>query len=219
MGEGSTAVLSGAAAGAAPARDDVAGRVPAGRGAVAAYGRAAAQGEAGQRGAVPESDLDALCRREHPRLVASLTAYTGDHDLAVELSQEALARACLHWPQVREMAAPGAWLHRVAVNLANSTLRRRRYERAALARAAARASADVPPPPPPYSEGVRQALKGLPRRQREAVVLRYVLDLDVAQTAEHMGCAAGTVRALTAQGIAALRRHPELSHLEEHADD
>lgn len=164
------------------------------------------------------ADLDALCRREHPRLVASMTAYTGDRDLAVELSQEALARACLHWGEVRAMAAPGAWLHRVAVNLANSSLRRRRFERAALARAAARTPTSVPPPGAPPGPAVRQALRGLPPRQREAVVLRYVLDLSVESAAERMGCAAGTVRALTAQGIAGLRRHPDLADLEERDD-
>jgi RNA polymerase sigma factor (sigma-70 family) len=67
--------------------------------------------------------------------------------------------------------------------------------------------------------GVRRALAALPARQREAVVLRYVLDLSVDETAQRMGCAAGTVRALTSQGIARLRRCPGLSDLEEPTRD
>ncbi|WP_165865731.1 RNA polymerase sigma factor [Vallicoccus soli] len=166
-------------------------------------------------GRVAGDDADAVCRREHPRLVAALTAYTGDRDLAVELSQEALARALLHWREVQGMDAPGAWLHRVAMNLANSHFRRRRYERLALRRAAARVPASVDAPEPPLGGAVRTALAELPPRQREAVVLRYVLDLSVEQAAERMGCAAGTVRALTAQGTARLRRHPGLADLQE----
>jgi RNA polymerase sigma factor (sigma-70 family) len=168
---------------------------------------------------VDDRGVDGFCRREHPRLVASLTAYTGDRDLAVELSQEALARVCLDWGRVGAMDAPGAWAHRVAVNLANSTLRRRKYERAALARASARAAGGAAEPPPPLDAAVRRALQALPARQREAVVLRYVLDLSVATTAERMGCAAGTVRALTAQAVARLRQDPALADLEEPADD
>jgi RNA polymerase sigma factor (sigma-70 family) len=162
---------------------------------------------------------EAFCRAQHPRLVAALTAYTGDRDLAVELSQEVLARACLHWQTVADLAAPGAWTHRVAMNLANSTFRRRRYERAALARAGSRAASCTPEPLPPLDRVVRAALASLPARQREAVVLRYVLDLSVEATALHMHCAAGTVRALSAQGISRLRQHPELADLKEPHDD
>lgn len=165
------------------------------------------------------AEQEAFCRREHPRLVASLTAYTGDRDLAVELSQEVLARACLHWKDLADMAAPGAWTHRVAINLANSTFRRRRYERAALLRAGARVLDSAPEPAGPLPAVVREALRSLPDRQREAVVLRYVLDLSVEAAARHMTCAEGTVRALTAQGIARLRRHPELADLKEPHDD
>jgi len=168
---------------------------------------------------VRPDDVDAFCRREHRRLVASLSAYTGDRDLAVELSQEALARVCLDWERVGAMERPGAYAHRIAVNLANSTLRRRRYERAALARAAARAAQGVPEPPPPMDGAVRRALSALPARQREAVVLRFVLDLSIETTAARMGCAAGTVRALTAQAVARLRQDPALADLEEPADD
>lgn len=169
--------------------------------------------------AVGGSAVEVFCRREHPRLVRSLTAYTGDRDLAVELSQEALARVCLDWPRIGAMAAPGAYAHRVAVNLANSTLRRRRCERAALARAAARAADGVPEPAPPLDPGVRRALSALPPRQREAVVLRFVLDLSVDTAAARMGCAPGTIRSLTAQAVARLRDDPALADLEEPADD
>ena len=45
---------------------------------------------------------------------------------------------------------------------------------------------------------------GLSPRQREAVILRILMDHSVAETAEAMGCARGTVKALTHQGLRAL---------------
>lgn len=154
-----------------------------------------------------------FCRHEHPRLVASLRLYTGDRDLADELAQEALARAYRDWRRVSELHNPAAWTHRVAINLANSSLRRRRYERAARARAASRAHDRHDDPDPTLAAVLRSALAALPQRQREAVVLRFLLDMSVEMTAVHMRCAQGTVRALTAQGIAALRRRAELADL------
>ena len=101
------------------------------------------------------------------------------------------------------------------MNLANSHLRRRHYERGALARAAAHPPGGQGDALAPLPDWLRSALRGLPARQREAVVLRFVLDLSVSQTAAHMRCAPGTVRALTAQGVARLRRHPELAEIQE----
>jgi RNA polymerase sigma factor (sigma-70 family) len=51
-----------------------------------------------------------------------------------------------------------------------------------------------------------RGLATLPQRQREAVLLHYLADLDTAQTARVMGCSAGTVKAHLARGLAALRR-------------
>jgi DNA-directed RNA polymerase specialized sigma24 family protein len=73
---------------------------------------------------VAPTDLTEFCEAEWPRLVGSLSLYTGDADLAEELAQEAVARVCRHWRRVRTMDAPAAWLHRVARNLAHSHFRR-----------------------------------------------------------------------------------------------
>ncbi|CAN5435410.1 hypothetical protein BH23ACT7_BH23ACT7_03670 [soil metagenome] len=48
----------------------------------------------------------AFCHREHRRLVGALTLYCGDAELARDLAQEALARACRDWSKVSRMAAP-----------------------------------------------------------------------------------------------------------------
>jgi RNA polymerase sigma factor (sigma-70 family) len=161
----------------------------------------------------------AFCQAEYPRLVASMTLYTGDSHLAAELAQEALARALRDWRHVEGLAAPAAWTHRVAVNLANSHFRRRRLERAARQRAEREPAASWHDEDQAVRGTVVQALARLPRRQREAVVLRYLLDLSVDAVADRMQCAPGTVRALTAQAIAALRQRPEFADLKEPTDD
>ena len=49
------------------------------------------------------------------------------------------------------------------------------------------------------------ALRGLPDRQRQALVLRYYADMTVAQIAEMMGISKGAVKSHTARGISSLR--------------
>lgn len=53
---------------------------------------------------------------------------------------------------------------------------------------------------------VMRALRQLPIRQREAVVLRYYVDLNERETAETMGIKTGSVKSHAARGIATLRR-------------
>ncbi|HEV2889040.1 MAG TPA: sigma-70 family RNA polymerase sigma factor [Frankiaceae bacterium] len=155
----------------------------------------------------------AFCRREHPRLVGALSLYTGDADLAEELAQEALARACRSWRRVESYDAPGAWVHRVGINLANSHFRRKACERRARERVGA-APATYTEPDAADAVAVRAAVASLPRRQRTALVLRYYADLPVAEVAAQMQCREGTVRALTAQAIAGLRERLDLTETE-----
>jgi RNA polymerase sigma factor (sigma-70 family) len=49
------------------------------------------------------------------------------------------------------------------------------------------------------------ALRGLPERQREALVLRYYADLSEAEIAATMGISRGAVKSHTARGMSALR--------------
>lgn len=153
-----------------------------------------------------EEALREFCSREHPRLARALTLYLGQVEIADELAQEALVRVCEQWPRVCQMRQPGAWAHRVAMNLAKSWLRRRLAERRAHQRYHARPSpARQQSSEPAEAMAVRQAVAGLPQRQRQAVVLRYVADLSAAEAGEVMGIASATVRVLTSQALQRLR--------------
>ncbi len=142
--------------------------------------------------------------RESERLVGAMALYTGDPELARDVAQEALVRACARWGRVSRLdTRPGAWVHRVALNLAKNEARRRGRERVAIHRLQGRAEEVIADP----AEGapVRAALAELAPRQRAALVLRYWSQLSVRETATAMRCREGTVKALTHQAIARLR--------------
>ena len=150
-------------------------------------------------------EFEAFCRREYPRLVGALSLHCGDPAVAEELAQEALARACDRWERVRVMRAPGAWVHRVAINLTNSHFRRRRAERRASARHGDDARNGQLDSDVADAMAVRAAVAGLPAKQRTAIALRFYLQYSVAETAAVMDCSEDAVKQHTRRAVAALR--------------
>ncbi|HET8931386.1 MAG TPA: sigma-70 family RNA polymerase sigma factor [Acidimicrobiales bacterium] len=150
-------------------------------------------------------EADAFCRGLYPKLVGSLRLAFGAQVPAEDLAQDALVRTIERWDAVAAMDHPEAWCYRVAFNLARSGFRRRQAEARATARLGARRPHDDDPPEPDDVLAVRAALAHLPRRQRQAIVLRYYADLSVDQVAETMKCRPGTVKAHLHQGLMALR--------------
>ena len=153
---------------------------------------------------------------EYPRLASALTLYCGDRELAAELAQEAMARACRHWGRVQHMESPGAWVRRVAINLANSAYRRRKVHQRIRRRAF---TIDDPGSDVGAAVAVRAAVAQLPERQRTALVFRYFADLPISEVAELMDCSPNTVKSLTHQAIANLRRTAGLQDERDDRDD
>lgn len=77
------------------------------------------------------SAQERFCREQFPRLLGTLALYTGDRQAAEDLAHEALARALAVWPRVVAARAPGAYVQRMAFNLAHKEFRRRRGSRSA----------------------------------------------------------------------------------------
>lgn len=139
----------------------------------------------------------------------TVLAVSGNVQEAEELVAEAFARAWASWRKVRRHPAPRAWVVRTALNARVSWWRHRHREvvQDDVARLAAAPTAD----PAAVDEDVMTALLRLPLRQRQVVALRFLLGLDVADTARTLGLAQGTVRAHAARAIAALRDEVKLT--------
>ncbi|GEM_PF-635334 len=70
-------------------------------------------------------EFEGFFRRYERQVVACLWRITGDEQAAHDLSQETFLRAWRHFKQIRDYEQPGAWLLRVATNLALNHLRQR----------------------------------------------------------------------------------------------
>ena len=142
-------------------------------------------------------DLAATAHRVAYRIV-------GSREDARDIAQEALTRAFVRWNKVEPSA--DAWVARVATNLA---LDHARYR----ARRQGRPVKDGPPvtPADPERLDLVAALRALPRRQRDVVILRYVADLPEAEVARALGLAPGTVKSHASRGLAALRTTIDLN--------
>jgi RNA polymerase sigma-70 factor (ECF subfamily) len=139
------------------------------------------------------SSFETFYDRAHQRVRAALTVTVGELDLAADATDEAFARAYLHWARVSVMVAPEAWVVKVALNVARRQARRRAMEHMLLRRAAVR-HRELPAP----AGEVWLLVRDLPERQRLAVVLRYVGDLTEEQIATVMGVTRGSASATLA---------------------
>lgn len=141
-------------------------------------------------------------RTDLVRTATLLTA--GDRHLAEDVVQTALTKLYVAWPAFRKSANPGGYVYRTLVNTLTDE-RRRPWRRE-------RTVAELPDAPhrdqDPGGEGgdnLAQALKDLPPRMRAAVVFRFYHGLDVAETANALGCTQGTVKSQTARALDRMR--------------
>lgn len=136
------------------------------------------------------------------RLVAQLYALTGDFNEAQDAVQEAFARALARPGRLRGVDNPEAWLRTVAMNIARSRYRRRTLL-ARLVGSGRLDPVDVQPLSPDHVALVA-ALRGLPLRIRQAIVLHYLADLPVADVAAVLGCSVEAVKTRLVRGRRAL---------------
>ena len=122
----------------------------------------------------------------------------GDRQGAEDIAAEALARAYSHWPKIGSAPYRDAWVVRVASNLAlNEAKRRPRGMQQPLALSIEDLTAS--------RMALVEALRTLPRRQRDVVVLRHLSGLSEQEVAEALKIAQGTVKTHLRRGMEALR--------------
>jgi RNA polymerase sigma-70 factor (ECF subfamily) len=147
-----------------------------------------------------DAAVEQFLRDGYRRVVGAVALVSGSLDSAEDAVQEALVRAWERSGTKPEIESLERWVLTVALNLSRSRIRRLVVERRASPRLVQR---DVPQPGPDRMD-VRRALERLPRRQREAVVLRYFLDLDVREVAAVMRIEEGTAKSTLARAREAL---------------
>jgi RNA polymerase sigma-70 factor (ECF subfamily) len=135
------------------------------------------------------------------RLAAQLSAYLGDPAEAEDVVQEAFLRAWQRWKKVSAYDEPVAWVRRVAWNLATNRWRRL----VADARLRLRhGEPDAVAALGPDNVALVAALRQLPARQRQVIVLHYLADLPVAEIAAELSVPRGTVLSWLHRGRARL---------------
>ena len=139
--------------------------------------------------------VESLHRRHYRELVGLARLLLDERGLAEEVVQEAFARTYEAWPRVRDQHDPLPYVRRTIVNLARSGLRRRAIvRRVAIDRVADAPGADAQLLLDEQRQAIALAVEGLPRRQRECVVLRFYGDCAVAEIATTLGISDGAVK-------------------------
>jgi RNA polymerase sigma-70 factor (sigma-E family) len=144
---------------------------------------------------------------EHYRSLVRLAAFlVRDTATAEEVVQDSFVAMHGAWRRLRDTDKALSYLRQSVVNRSRSVLRHR---------VVVDKNTPKPPPDMPSAEhgaiiqlersAVVSALRALPDRQREALVLRYYGDLSEAQIASTMGISRGAVKSHTARAMSALR--------------
>ncbi|MFB7269653.1 SigE family RNA polymerase sigma factor [Streptomyces sp. NPDC056244] len=145
--------------------------------------------------------------RAHYRSLLGLAALLLDDTASCEdVVQEAFIRVHSARNRVREPEKTLAYLRQTVVNLSRSALRRRILGLKLLSKPMPdMASAEEGAYEQLERDALIKAMRGLQRRQREVLVLRYFADMTEAQVAETLGISLGSVKAYGSRGIKALR--------------
>jgi RNA polymerase sigma-70 factor (sigma-E family) len=147
-----------------------------------------------------------IYHHEYKSLVRLAVLLVHDIPTAEEVVQDAFEAMHTAWRRLRDSDKALSYLRQAVVNRSRSVLRHR---------SVVDKNAPKPAPDEPSAEhgamaliersAVIAALRTLPDRQREAIVLRYYADLSEADIAGTMGISRGAVKSHTARGMSALR--------------
>ena len=146
-----------------------------------------------------------LFHQEGRALVRLARLFVDDRDAAEDLVQEAFLRLARSAHRIADVDRAPAYLRSIVLNLA------RDHNRRGLVSLRHRPPSD--PDPPSLEDGVvgreesREvvaALRRLPRRQRDCIVLRYYVELPVAEVAETLGLSANSVKTHLQRGLRSL---------------
>ncbi len=153
-----------------------------------------------------EEAVAALFDAHYASLCRLATLLLGDAGQAEEAVQEAFLRTFVGWRRLRQPDRAGAYVRAAVVNQCRSRGRRRATEQRSNRTVFAAAEGECTSNLERSGEtlAVLDAVRALPERQREAVVLRYYADLSEADVARAMQCSVGTIKSQLAKARASL---------------
>jgi RNA polymerase sigma-70 factor (sigma-E family) len=154
----------------------------------------------------PAVGVHDLFREHHLELVRLALVMVGDLATAEDVVQDAFERLHRGWQRLREPGNGLAYVRSSVLNGCRSVHRRAAVARKHAPRLAAPLAASSPDAALSADDRgeLAAALHRLPRRQREVLVLRYYLDLDVAEIAAMLRIGTSAVRSTCTRGLAAL---------------
>lgn len=141
--------------------------------------------------------FDDAFRELYPRAFGLSYRMLGDRAAAEDVAAESMARALMRWDRLERDRVAG-WVLRVAANQSIDLMRRR-------GRTLEPGVVDLEDSTT-LRLALAEALRKLPKRQREAIALRYLSDLSERETADALKISPGSVKTHVSRGLAALRR-------------
>lgn len=147
----------------------------------------------------PADEFAAFYASQYPRLAGSLMTVCGDRGLAEETAQEAFARALTHWDRLQDYEKPAGWVYRTAFNLLRRHWQKTKRDEGPLLVDVASVTTDN------GRIDASRALATLPFRQRQAVVLRHVMDYSTDEVATIMDISPGALRMTLHRAMESLR--------------
>jgi RNA polymerase sigma-70 factor (sigma-E family) len=150
--------------------------------------------------------VTALFEAHQLELVRLARFMVGDLATAEDVVQDAFEKLQRRWPYLRDEAAVLAYARSIVLNGCRTV-----HRRSAVARRYSPVLATASGMPDTAADSAEHAammsaLRSLPRRQREVLVLRYYADLDVAEISSALGIGPSAVRSTATRGLAALAR-------------
>ena len=154
--------------------------------------------------------LNRLFREHYDALVRLACILVDDRESGEEIVQDAFVRLHVNLDRVRDLDAVPAYLRSIVLNLARSRLRRRRVaQRHQEAHAQTIDSLEDRAALREDQREVISALRTLPRRQQQCLILRYYAELSESEIAAALGISTGSVKTHTSRGRAALAERLE----------
>lgn len=158
--------------------------------------------------------VDLLFRRHYVALLRLAVVMVGNREAAEDAVQDAFTALHRNWRSLRDAENPEVYLRSTVLNRCRSWVRRQATQRAVrplmLVREHHKSAEDTIVDRDEVGSLVA-VMRTLPRRQREVLACRFVLELSIAETADLLEISEGSVKTHTHRGLKSLQQRIEVA--------